>query len=157
MRIEGRFLYGGPRLPGRLSFPGVGRPTGEVWFLLDSGAELSVYVPDPENPNTSQFEDFHHLPEAVIGGFGGGHPVRVAPAVLFFDSQPEGRIQISRTIAVVDPATASGFPSVLGRDVLDYVRVTVDRSAGLVRLSDPEGDLEAEQWPDGELRQPADS
>ncbi len=150
MRIEGRFLQGAPRLPGRLLFQGIARATGQVWFLVDTGAELSVYVPDPDNPNTPQFGDFSTFPGGVIGGFGGSHPVRIAPATIFFDSQPEGRIQIQRTIAVVDPLTATGFPSILGRDILDYACVTIDRSAGLVRLTDPEGDLEAPRWPDGE-------
>jgi hypothetical protein len=56
-------------------------------------------------------------------------------------------------LALVAPSvTAHNLRSVLGRDVIDLFRLTVDRSVGVVSRTDAAGDLTASRWPNGEPR-----
>ena len=84
----------------------------------------------------------------------GSFSARLVPAKLILLTTTGTPVQIGVEIEVARrTAEHIGLPSVIGRDVLDLFRLTIDRSTGLVALTDAQGDLTSGRWPDGEPRE----
>ena len=121
--VLGRFgdSTGRPFLEGRLIIPRLGI-TADISFLVDTGADISVLMPDDSVRIGLDFKD---LPNSTsIGGVGGNANVFVEPAmVLLADAAAVHVFSINLGI-MEEGAGRSPTPSLLGRDVLDRCRMT---------------------------------
>lgn len=133
----------------RVVFPDAA--SSDIWFAIDTGSAISVLVTSQSLTPGIASRNYAAYPTIVLGGVGGSKKAPLVPGTLYLDAL-EGRVSTVLRLALVPAEEAGALIPLLGRDFLDYVRVTIDRSAGVVRLSDAEGDLESDRWPDGERR-----
>ncbi len=79
---------------------------------------------------------FDDYPIANVAGFGGAFSARNVPVTLFFRTD-DAPFHLPLTIELARPSAQTyGLPSVLGRDVIDLFRLTIDRSVDLIALTD---------------------
>lgn len=118
-------------------FPSLDLAFNLVPFLIDTGADTTLLLPDRAQALAGlDYRRFTAFPVVDVAGFGGGFTVHKVPATLIFstDSDPH---QLTIPIEIARPSAQTyGLPSVLGRDVIDLFRLTVDRSADLIALTD---------------------
>ena len=139
------------RIPGhlrRVSIPGVApRPylDAEVLiegtstlvpipFLIDTGADDTVLHPSdlqrPGAPPLALSFDDHPERRRVEGIGGGGYIIPVSARLLFQTDAGTGRLWHDCRIWVAQPTDANRrIPSLLGRDLLQLFRLTVDYQA----------------------------
>jgi hypothetical protein len=143
--IRGEFNDRRPYVSGFLSF-GFSARQIQVEFVIDTGSDISLLGSDAYEDAGLSYDDFAGYPPATSAGFGGQIAARRAPARLFlFDSDERNVVAITLEIEVLKPvagaplAGALVLPSIIGRDVTDLFRLTIDRSVNLVTL-EPRGD-----------------
>lgn len=122
--IVGYFEFDGrPYVRGRLSLPRLA-VAGEVDFLVDTGASSTTLHPRDGVRLRCPF-DALVLP-IEFQGVGGLHTYyRETAVVVFDDGVAERNFRVEISIAKPD-ALASGLDSLLGRDVLNRVRLEYD-------------------------------
>ena len=107
----------------RLVLPRLG-VAGPVDFLVDTGAAASVLHPDDGIALGCPFDDLH-LPLAFVG-VGGTHTYYRETAVIEFDDGgTEVGLRLEMAVAKPHPA-ADGLDSLLGRDILNRMRMEYD-------------------------------
>lgn len=124
--LRGRFgdTSGRPYLEGRLIIPRLSI-TGDISFLVDTGADRSVLMPLDTERLGIDIADLDGDLEST--GIGGVIHNFVEHSVLIF-SEPRKAIHLyylELAISPPDPAIQD-LPSLLGRDVLDRLRMTYD-------------------------------
>jgi hypothetical protein len=138
--IMGRFdEHGRPSIDGLVSFPPVQRLRGKVQlipitFVIDTGADRTLILPAHYEPY--HYADFRGFALDYPGGYGGTIEVRkVLPTFLHFRHHDGAFVRITAEIEVARPSRAlEGYPSVLGRHVLDFYRLVVNKPAAEVYL-----------------------
>ena len=138
--IVGRFdERGRPSIDGLVSFPPAQRLGTKiqlipVTFVIDTGADRTLILPAHYEPYV--YSDFRAFETDYPGGYGGPIEVRrVLPTFLHFRHQDGAFVRITAEIEVARPAsTLEGYPSVLGRDVLDFYRLVIHKPTGEVYL-----------------------
>ena len=125
--LIGRFgsTSGRPYLEGRLHLYEHGI-VGDVSFLVDTGADKTVLMP---GDGLRLDVDYSRLAEPVdLRGIGGEITGHVENAVLVFDDGERlCAFQAEIVVAEEDGVTVD-VPSLLGRDVIDRLRMTYDKS-----------------------------
>lgn len=106
----------------------------DVDFLIDTGADDTILHPRDVPPRvasllTSPFGD--HPERQWIGGVGGGAYIIPLSVRLFFRTEGgRDRLWQDARVWVAQPtATNRRLPSLLGRDLLQFFRLTVDYAA----------------------------
>ena len=106
----------------------------EVRFLIDTGADDTILRPsDLRRPGAPPlnlpFDD--HPERRRIEGVGGGVYIIPLAARLFFETDAGAdRVSQDARVWVTQPTTTNrGIPSLLGRDLLQFFRLTVDYEA----------------------------
>ena len=103
-----------------------------IRFLIDTGADDTILHPNDveqsaEHLLETRFEE--HPDRQWVGGVGGGGYIIPVSARLFFQNRHRRRIVSRRTprVWVAQPTDANQrMPSLLGRDLLQFFRLTVD-------------------------------
>lgn len=146
--IPGRFdERGRPCLDGLVAFPPSSRLGNEILlipitFVIDTGADVTLILPTHYSPFV--YSDFREYEVANPGGYGGPIEARlVTPTLLHFRHETGQFVRVTAAVEVARPSqTLEGYPSVLGRDVLDFYRLVVDKPGGQVHLDvGPSGSL----------------
>ena len=107
----------------RLVLPRLG-VSGQVDFLVDTGAAASVLHPDDGIALGCPFDDL--LLPMAFEGVGGTHTYYRETAVIEFDdSGTEIGLRLELAVAKPHPAV-DGLDSLLGRDILNRMRVDYD-------------------------------
>lgn len=124
-----------------------------VNFAIETGSRVSVLMPADYTADGVTSPNLSEFPPISIG-LGAGRAGRAVPAILMLADQDGTAHRVNVAMAVAPSSAAThGRASFLGTDILDRFRLTVDRSTGLVALTDAQGDLTSERWPDGEPRE----
>ena len=137
-----------------VEIPGLQAAEQAIAFILDTGADTSVLMPDDyQRVPQLEYRDFLPYPLSLSFGFGGSFSARLVTATLVFRATDDARVPIDVAMDAVRQSPSShGVPSVIGRDVTDLFHLTIDRSIGLISLTEAEGGFTGEFWPDGEPR-----
>ena len=149
--IRGRYVQGRPLLSGLLQFatiPKFEQTLVSVRFLIDTGADATLIQPVDYEPEGPPYAAFRRLPLAeATRGFAGLIEAKIVPVALYLRHEDGhyDRIELEAEIAR-SSLDLEGLPSVLGRDVLDLYRLTMDRSHALIDLERAEGQIDP--WPD---------
>ena len=128
--LQGRFgdTSGRPYMSGRVIVPRL-NVAGNVSFIFDTGADFTLLMPaDAATMNI----DFNALRKTASSfGIGGTAKAYVEPANVFFVNRDGDRLfGFNIQLYIQDPAAnAMHIPSLLGRDIIDRLRVTYDKSA----------------------------
>ena len=138
--IAGRFNdRGWPILRVRLLIPRLDID-GHVNFLVDTGASGTCLHPNAGRRAQIPFDELRTPMDRV--GIGGSVSYYHEPAsVLLHDGEREHAFDITLSIARPQPPTPANprpvvnlMPSLLGRDVLNRLRIDYDHPAGLLRF-----------------------
>ena len=105
-----------------------------IRFLIDTGADDTILHPNDveqsaEHLLETRFEE--HPDRQWVGGVGGGGYIIPVSARLFFrtDTGTDRLSQDARVWVAQPTATNRRLPSLLGRDLLQFFRLTVDYEA----------------------------
>ena len=133
--IAGYFEGNGrPRVRGRLILPRLG-VVGGVNFLIDTGASSTVLHPGDGVRLACPFDDL--LLPVALEGVGGTHTYYRETAVIEFDdSGTEIGFRFEMAIAKPHP-TVDGLDSLLGRDILNRMRMEYDFPQDRLELARP--------------------
>lgn len=128
--LKGRF--GGtttrPYIEGRVILPRLG-VRGDVSFLLDTGADLSVLMPLDGRRLGIDYRRLQGRVESV--GIGGtSHDYREPGLLIFAESAKTLRAYELDLVVAASSSEILDLPSLLGRDVLNRWRITMDYRAG---------------------------
>src|SRR4051794_13573744 len=108
--------------------------SGDIDFLVDTGASRTVLHPADAYRLRVPFDDLVPAEHARAWGTGGVAAYAEEPASLrFVDAGRPFDLDFRIWIALPDPYNVR-LPSLLGRDVLQYFRLTVDLREPLVTL-----------------------
>lgn len=139
--LKGRFgsTTGRPYFDGRLVLPRL-KISGDVSFILDTGADVSVLMPlDAGRPKI----DYASLSDTTDTlGIGGLSKDFVEPAFLAFTDSGVTlyAYEISLHIATASPDIMK-VPSLLGRNILDNWTITYDKPNGILQAVVVNADL----------------
>ena len=111
-------------------------------FLVDTGADISLISSAAYERAGFKYDQFLKYPPSGSSGYGGKIQARRVPARLYlFDQDEDIVVPVSLELEVIKPmapkpgeAQLPPLPSVLGRDVSDLFRLTIDRSVDAVTL-----------------------
>ncbi len=121
--LRGRFggTSGRPYLEARLILPRLSM-RGNVSFLVDTGADASVLMPD--DAHRLGVDHSRLTGRQEYAGIGGATQSFVEPALIVF-SEPGRNLYVYSLDLAIMPATAEaqGLPTLLGRDILDRWRM----------------------------------
>lgn len=126
--LRGRFgdTTGRPYIEGRLILPRLSI-SGDISFLVDTGADTSVLVPADALRLSVPYSELDG--DREVGGIGGSAHCYIERAILVF-TEPNVALyayDLQLDVMPVDPS-AMDCLSILGRDVLDQWRITYDPS-----------------------------
>lgn len=137
MRVDGywaRFADGGTRPAIKAELETSPNAWTEVWFLIDTGADRTVFQAD--------FQPLlRHLPTPtadvpVLAGVGGVSPATFVVTKIGLIRDDGERVTIEGIYGVFTDPNSSDV-SILGRDVLDLFAVIVDRPTGTIAILAP--------------------
>ena len=116
----------------RLTIPRLGVVNHWVLFLIDTGADITCLNPYDGRLIGCPFDEL--VNPAVFGGISGAHTYYIEPAIISLQEDDtaftfEVPLSIAKPHPVVDEA-----PSLLGRDVLNLVRMDYDFPGGRLDL-----------------------
>ena len=116
----------------RLTIPRLGVVNHWVLFLIDTGADITCLNPYDGRLIGCPFDEL--VNPAVFGGISGAHTYYIEPAIISLQEDDtaftfEAPLSIAKPHPVVDEA-----PSLLGRDVLNQVRMDYDFPGGRLDL-----------------------
>ena len=129
--LTGRFgaTSGQPCIEGQITIPRLGSK-GKVSFLLDTGADRSILMPldaGKINVNYTKLKDEESLMETSVG-IGGSSQNYIEKALVAFANDKMIYVY-SIVLGIFTPSKKTrGFPSLLGRDIIDQWRVIYDKS-----------------------------
>lgn len=147
--IRGGFNRTRPHISGLLLFPGLKPTPVTCRFLVDTGADRTLVTPSDYESDGFRYQDFRTFPAADSRGVGGLLEGRLVQARLLLRNDDGTLQQIGVEVEVARPTPQiEALPSLLGRDVTDLFRLTVDRTVNLVALDDPEDPSARDDWPD---------
>ena len=139
--IPGRFgdTSGRPYVEGRLHFPRFDL-TGDVSFLVDTGADASLVSPGDASRIGADFDRLEGRAESV--GLGGPVECFVEPAWIVFAGGDSEVYVYALDIEIAPPSPdALALPSLLGRDILDRWRMVYDPAYRLLEFEVRTADL----------------
>ena len=137
--IHGRLERGRPVIDAQVFSVRLG-VFGPVAFLVDTGCDFSAVHPsDAANLGVDYAADFREVAQKRVSGVGGQAVEFDEPFRLIFEHTNGDVDEISITIGVAVPTSSNlHLPSLLGRDVLRFYRLTFQESANLVILQRPD-------------------
>jgi hypothetical protein len=138
---RGEFTSDGPHIRGVLRFPlGATQPLVHVDFLIDTGAEQTLIMPDDYMAAGIRFRDFQRFPTGAPVGVGGPITVRIVPSLIWLREEEAGDLKPHLVvIQVAEPNHITvPLPSLLGRDFTDQFRLIIDPTNDVLVLDDPE-------------------
>ena len=139
--LVGRFgdTSGRPYIEGRLHFPRF-ELTGDVSFLVDTGADASLISPGDVLRIGVDVDLLEGRAEAV--GLGGAIQCFVEPVWVVF-TDDAGSVHIYSLVAEIAPVGPDtlDLPSLLGRDILDRWRMVYDPEVRLLEFEVHSADL----------------
>lgn len=146
--IRGAFNRRRPHISGLVLFHELQDRQVSARFLVDTGADRSLLAASDYELGGLAYRDFAGYPPANSTGYGGGIVGKIV-AVKLLLRHADGRYQqIGLEIEVVRrSARNEGLPSILGRDVTDLFRLTIDRSVNLVELDLAAAPGSFDSWP----------
>ena len=116
----------------RLTIPRLGIVSHWVLFFVDTGADSTCLHPDDGRLIGCPFDAL--VNPAVFGGTGGAHTYYIEPAIVSLQEDDTAfTFEVPLSIAKPHPV-ADEVPSLLGRDVLNQVRMDYDFLAGRLDL-----------------------
>ena len=124
-------------MPGNLSFqPAVVVPSlgiiGRAQFLVDTGTDTTILHPESAIKLNCPFDDLENPVELISAG--GPHAYYAEPAVVsFYEGGARHDYRIEIYIAKPHP-TVNDLDSLLGRDVLNDLRMEYDPRQGLLQF-----------------------
>ena len=132
-------LSGRPYIEGRVILPRLGLGAG-VTFLIDTGADTSILNPADARELGVDFGHLSNRSEAV--GTAGVAVSYVEPASIVF-TDPGRRIYVYQIdLDIADPvAGVEGLPSLLGRDVVDRMRMVYEPAKGTLTMTPRSADI----------------
>jgi hypothetical protein len=104
---------------------------GQVSFLVDTGADTSIIHPrDALNLGIIFDRDFADSARGASSGVGGEATEYSEPCDVFLKHEDGAWDHIVMNVNFAEPTSQNGsFPSLMGRDLLRYYRLTSRRSA----------------------------
>ena len=130
--LEGRFggAYAAPYIQANISLPRLGL-RGVLWFLIDTGADVTVLMPTDSLRIGVDFRLLTNLTARQgIGGIARGY--HEIAALSFSDRRYIYSYVLKLELAAL-LAHNTRLPSLLGRDILGQWRVIVDRPENEIR------------------------
>ena len=126
--MTGWFEGGHPFVNGAVVLPRLNL-CGEVLFKVDTGADVSVLSPhDAARLGLVPLDQ----PVARTAVLGGHRVILLEDALLAFGDE---QLKVyGCTIGILEQPEAYGLPSVLGRDILERWRITMEPSSGLFQI-----------------------
>ena len=128
-----------PRVRASLLVPRLG-VSGRIDFLLDTGATVTTLHPDDGRRIGCPFDELRE-PFDMVGVGGRSAYFRETALVTLAGSRGDYTLDITLTIAKPEPPSAANprpvvnrLPSLLGRDVLNRMRMDYDFPAGKLRF-----------------------
>jgi hypothetical protein len=113
--------------------------SGHVRFLVDTGADFTLI--HPTSMTILGVQPKKHFRDAGLNeshGIGGRTKLYLEPCNLTFAHQNGTMDQIALTLRFASPTRVNAhYPSLLGRDVLSYYRLTFEQASNLVMLETP--------------------
>ena len=129
---------GRPYVEGRLALPRL-HVAGRVHFLLDTGSDTTILHPDDGIDLGCPFDALENPAEFI--GVGGTLLYYMEPAVVTFGNGiAADEFAVAISIAKPHPA-ADGLDSLLGRDILNRLRMEYDFRRGRLELAPESGTL----------------
>ena len=105
---------------------------GNVHFLVDTGTDAAILHPESATKMNCPFDALENPVEATSAG--GPHTYYAEPAVVsFYDGDVRHDYRIELSIAKPHP-TVNDLVSLLGRDVLNRLRIDYDYPEGRLRF-----------------------
>lgn len=135
--IKGRFgnTSGRPYIDGYIEIPHLA-VRGNISFVLDTGSDCTVLMPMDAKRLGLDYAKLEGAEQDESQGFNGKSIDFVVPAVLII--KEEGSVAHGYEINLRVPERkddTDDIPSIVGRDVLDHWRYTIDRTAGVIEAT----------------------
>ena len=131
--IAGYFAAdGSPYVEMRVNLPRLG-VAGQVHFLVDTGSDTSILHPSASVDLRCPFDELAN--PAEVTGAGGAHTYYAEPAVVsLYDGEARRDFRIELYVGKPHPVT-DGLDSLLGRDVLNLLRMDYDYPEGRLEFA----------------------
>ena len=128
--LQGRFgdTSRRPYMSARVIVPRL-NVTGNVSFIFDTGADFTMLMPADAATMSIDYNELNDPSSSF--GIGGAAEAYVEPANIVFVNRDGDRLfGYNIQLYIQDPTpSAMHIPSLLGRDIIDRLRVTYDKSA----------------------------
>jgi hypothetical protein len=132
--IKGRFgnTSGRPYIDGYLEIPHLS-VRGNISFVLDTGSDCTVLMPLDANRLRLDYARLVGSPQDESQGFNGRSVDFVVPASLIIREETAFAHGYEIDLRVPEPKDGTDdIPSILGRDILDHWRFTIDRKSSVI-------------------------
>lgn len=135
--IKGRFgnTSGRPYIDGYLEIPHLS-VRGNISFVLDTGSDCTVLMPLDARRLKLNYTQLEGSEQDESQGFGGKSIDFIVPAILMIREVGSTVHGYEVDLRVAEPKDGTeDIPSILGRDVLDHWRYTIDRQLSLIEAT----------------------